>query len=89
MQRTFSPEFREQAVKRVLAGHQAVVLARELDISESLLNNWLARYWLRTGAAALQTEQAEELTRLKRLLAQRHEAVATLNKAAYLAKESR
>jgi transposase len=55
-----------------------------------LLHNWLARYRLRNGAAALQAEQAAELTRLKRRLAQREEAVAILNKAAaYFARESR
>jgi transposase len=67
----------------------AAVVARELDIGESLLHNWLARYQLRNGAAALQAEQAAELTRLKRLLAQREEAVAILKKAAaYFARES-
>ena len=37
MRRTFTPEFREQAVRRVLAGHKAAAVARELDIGESLL----------------------------------------------------
>lgn len=87
VRRKFTPEFREQAVKRVLAGHKAAVVARELDIGESLLHNWLARYRLRNGAAALQAEQAAEL---KRLLAQREEEVAILKKAAaYFARESR
>lgn len=90
VRRKFTPEFREQAVKRVLAGHKAAVVARELDIGESLLHHWLARYRLRNGAAALQAEPAAELTRLKRLLAQREEAVAILKKAAaYFARESR
>lgn len=90
MRRKFTPEFREQAVKRVLAGHKAAAVARELDIGESLLHNWLARYRLRNGAAALQAEPAAELTRLKRLLAQREEEVAILKKAAaYFARESR
>lgn len=66
---------------------KAAVVARELDIGESLLHNWLARYRLRNGAAALQAEQAAEL---KRLLAQREEEVAILkNAAAYFARESR
>ena len=90
VRRKFTPEFREQAVRRVLAGHKAAVVARELDIGESLLHNWLARYQLRHGAAALQAEQAAELTRLKRRLAQREEEVAILKKAAaYFARESR
>lgn len=71
----------------MLAGHKAAVVARELDIGESLLHNWLARYRLRNGAAARQAEQAAEL---KRLLAQREEEVAILKKAAaYFARESR
>lgn len=87
VRRKFTPEFREQAVKRVLAGRKA---ARELDIGESLLHNWLARYRLRNGAEALQAEQAAEVTRLKRRLAQREEEVAILKKAAaYCARESR
>lgn len=90
VRRKFTPEFREQAVKRVLAGHKAAAVARELDIGESLLHNGLARYRLRQGAAALQAEPAAAVTRLKRLLAQREEAVAILKKAtAYFARESR
>ena len=92
VRRKFTPEFREQAVKRVLAGHKAaaVAVARELDIGESLLHNGLARYRLRNGAEALQAEQAAEVTRLKRRLAQREEAVAILKTAAaYFARESR
>jgi transposase len=82
MRRKFTPEFREQAVKRVLAGHKAAAVARELDIGESLLHNWLTRYRLRHGAEALHAEQAAEVSRLKRLLAQRDEEVAILKKAA-------
>ena len=90
VRRKFTPEFRAQTVKRVLAGHKAAAVARELDIGESLLHNWLARYRLRNGAAALQAEPAAELTRLQRLLAQREEEVAILKKAAaYFARESR
>ena len=36
MRRTFTPEFREQAVRRVLAGHKAAAVARELDIGDTL-----------------------------------------------------
>jgi len=90
MRRTFTPEFREQAVRRVLAGHKAAAVARELDIGESLLHNWLTRYRLRQGADALHAEQAAEVSRLKRLLAQREEEVAILKKAAaYFVRESR
>jgi transposase len=86
----FTPEFREQGVRRVLAGHKAAAVARELDISESVLHNGLTRYRLRQGSEALHAEQAAEVSRLKRLVAQREEAVAILKKAAaYFARESR
>ena len=44
--RKFTPELREQAVRRVLDGHMAAAVARELDCDESLLHNWLTRYRL-------------------------------------------
>ena len=73
-----------------LTDEAMVEVARELDIGESLLHNWLARYRLRNGAEAWQAEQTVEITRLKRLLAQRDEEVAILKKAAaYFARESR
>ena len=37
--RKFTPEFKLQAVKRVLAGHPVAAVARELGIGESLLHN--------------------------------------------------
>jgi transposase len=90
VRRKFAPEFREQAVKRVLSGHAVSVVARELDIGESLLHNWVTRHRLREGTGALQAEQATEIARLKRLLAQKDEEVAILKKAAaYFARESR
>lgn len=46
VRRKFTPEFREPAVKRVLAGHKAAAVARELEIGESWLHNGLARYRL-------------------------------------------
>ena len=90
VRRKFTPAFREQAVKRVLAGHKAAVVARELDSGERLLHNGLARYRSRHGAAALQAGPAAERTRRKRRLAQREAAVAILKTAAaYVARESR
>jgi len=66
------------------------VVARELGVGESLIHNWLARHRQQTGAGAAQAEQAAEIAKLKRLLAQREEEVAILKKAAaYFARESR
>jgi transposase len=88
--RKFTPEFKVQAVKRVLAGHAVSAVARELGLAESLLHNWVTRHRLLEGTGALQAEQAAEIARLKRVLAQKEEEVAILKKAAaYFARESR
>lgn len=88
--RRYTVEFKEQAVKRVLSGHAVAVVARELGVGDSLIHNWLVRHRQQAGAGAVQAEQAVEIARLKRLLAQREEEVAILKKAAaYCAKESR
>ena len=88
--RRYTAEFKEQAVKRVLSGHPVAAVARELGVGESLIHNWLARHRQQAGAGAVQAEQAAEIVRLKRLLAQREEEVAILKKAAaYFARESR
>ena len=88
--RRYTAEFKEQAIKRVLSGHAVMAVARELGVGDSLIHNWLARHRQQAGAGAVQAEQAAEIVRLKRLLAQREEEVAILKKAAaYFAKESR
>ena len=90
IRRRYTAEFKEQAVKRVLSGHAVAAVARELGVGDSLIHNWLARYRQQTGVGAVQAEQAAEIVRLKRLLAQREEEVAILKKAAaYFARESR
>ena len=88
--RKFAPEFKAQAVKRVLSGHTVAAVARELGIGDSLLHGWVTRHRLLEGGGALQAEQAAEIGRLKRALAQKDEEAAILKKAmAYLARESR
>lgn len=88
--RKFTPEFKAQAVKRVLAGHAVTTVARELGIADSLLHHWVTRHRLLESSGALQAEQAAEITRLKRALAQKEEEVAVLKKAAaYFARDSR
>ena len=88
--RKFTPEFKAQAVKRVLAGHQAAVVARELGIGEGLLHTWVTRRRLAENGGAVQAEQAAEIARLKRLLAQKDEAAAILKKTmAYCARDAR
>jgi transposase len=88
--RKFTSEFKDQAVKRVLSGHKVSMVAKELGISESLLHTWVTRHRLSEGSGALQAEQAAEIARLKRMLAQKEEEAAILKKAmAYFARESR
>lgn len=88
--RKFTAEFKSQAVKRVLSGHKVPVVAKELGIGESLLHGWVTRHRLSEGGGALQAEQAAEIARLKRMLAQKEEEAAILKKAmVYLARESR
>lgn len=62
--RRYTPEFKEQAVKRVLPGHGVAAVARDLGISDSLIHNELARHGQQTGAGAVQAEQATEMARL-------------------------
>lgn len=88
--RKFTAEFKAQAVKRGLAGHTVGVVARELGIGESLLHNWVTRHRLTESTGALQAEQAAEIARLKRALAQKEEEVAILKEAAaYFARDAR
>ena len=43
--RTFSPEFREDAVKLVIDSSRPIAqVARELGIGEAALGNWVNRY---------------------------------------------
>jgi transposase-like protein len=44
--RKFTPEFKAQAVKPVLAGHTVAAVARELGIADSLLRTWVTRHRL-------------------------------------------
>ena len=53
--RVFSREFKLSAVKRLVAGERASVLARELGIQAQNLHHWLERFRM-GGAAALRPE---------------------------------
>ena len=52
--RVYSREFKEQAVKRMLAGEGASALARELEVRRKLLYAWKDAY-LVAGAGALRS----------------------------------
>lgn len=81
-----TPEFRNEALK--LAERIGVAAAaRELSLYESLLYNWRSKQQSQTISSERESEQAAEIARLKRQLAERDEELAILQKAAtYFAK---
>ncbi len=90
--RRFTAEFRAGAVRLVLAeGKTAGQVARELDLTESALRNWVdrARADRTKGRTGLTTEEREELRRLRkenRVL--RTEREILKNAAAFFVKEN-
>ena len=92
--RSFSDEFKEQAVWRTDAGgHTFTQIARELGIHPSLLQTWRRKYG--AGATAetektLVSSQEDEIRRLRRENSAWREDREILKKAAtFFAKESR
>ncbi|GKV76947.1 transposase InsE for insertion sequence IS3C [Pectobacterium carotovorum subsp. carotovorum] len=81
-----TPEFRNEALK--LAERIGVsAAARELSLHESQLYNWRSKQQSQTTTSERESEQAAEIARLKRQLAEREEELAILQKAAtYFAK---
>ncbi|GKV88781.1 insertion sequence IS3 transposase InsE [Pectobacterium carotovorum subsp. carotovorum] len=81
-----TPEFRNEALK--LAERIGVAAAaRELSLYESQLYNWRSKQQSQTISSERESEQAAEIARLKRQLAERDEELAILQKAAtYFAK---
>ena len=68
--RKFSPEFKAEAVKLVQdSGKSIGEVARDLDLTESSLRNWVKQAEIDGGrgpADALTSEEKEELRRLRR-----------------------
>jgi transposase len=68
--RVFSPEFKAEAVNVVHdSGKSISAVARDLDLTESSLRNWVKQAEIDAGrgsADALTTEEKEELRRLRR-----------------------
>ena len=76
-----TPEFRTEALK--LAERIGVAAAaRELSLYESQLYNWRSKQQGQTTASERENEQAAEIARLKRQLAEKDEELAILQKAA-------
>ena len=90
--RRFTEEFRAGAVRLVLDEGQPVgQVARELDLTESALRNWVdrARADRTNGRTGLTTEEREELRRLrKEIRVLRTEREILKNAAAFFVKEN-
>ncbi len=91
--RKFSPEFKAEAVKLVEdSGKSICQVARDLDLTESSLRNWVKQAEVDAGrgaADALTTDEKEELSRLRRELKTVKMEREILKKAtAFFAKES-
>ena len=92
--RSFTKEFKAEAVKLVLDEHKpAGAVARDLDLTESSVRNWVAQALVDRGAGkpgALTTAEKEELARLRRENRQLKMEREILKKAAaFFAKESK
>lgn len=81
-----TPEFRQEALE--LAERIGVAAAaRELSLYESQLYTWRSKQQHQATSSERESEQAAEIARLKRQLAERDEELAILQKAAtYFAK---
>ena len=90
--RSFSEEFKAGAVRLVLEEGQTVA-ARDLDLTESSLRNWVEQARADRGRGkpgALTTAEREELARLRKENRILHEEREILKKAAaFFAKQSR
>lgn len=89
----YSPEYREQAVRAVVDNSRAVAaVARELNINETTLGNWV-RAWREEHAgeeAPLELSERARLREQERELRELRAKVAFLEKAAaYFAAERR
>ena len=69
-QKTYSNEFKEEAVKRVMSGIPASQVARELDINVNSLYTWKQRYMRHpeqpfVGSGKLHKEDEERIKELE------------------------
>jgi transposase len=91
--RTFTPEFKAEAVRLCRAGDRSIAqVAKDLDLTETALREWVHRADVDAGkgpAGALTSDERAELARLRREIKQLHMERDILKKAAkYFARES-
>jgi transposase-like protein len=91
--RTFSQEFKDEAVRMVLDGPRPVAhVAKELGIHDTTLGNWVSAYKRRHGGIAPEParDKSERELQLERENRKLREEVAFLKKAAaFFAAENR
>lgn len=91
--RTFSQEFKDEAVRMVLDGSRPVAhVAKELGIHDTTLGNWVSAYKRRHGGVAPgpACDKSERELQLERENRKLREEVAFLKKAAaFFAAENR
>lgn len=89
--RSFTPEFKADAVRLVRGGKTVGQVARELDLTETALREWVRRAEADAGERqdVLTTEERHELARLRRENKQLRQEREILKAAAtFFAKES-
>lgn len=89
--RSFTPEFKADAVRLTRGGKTVAQVAKELDLTETALREWVRRADADAGERqdVLTTEERQELSRLRRevkLLRQEREILKQA--ATFFAKES-
>ena len=91
--RTFSPQYREEAVKMVIEGSRPIAaVARELGIGDGTLGNWVAAYRREHAGfePALKINERERLRHLERETRELRMENEFLKKAAaYFARDPR
>ena len=89
--RTFSPEFREEAVKLVIETSRPIAaVARDIGVGEGTLGNWVAAYRRAGEEPALTISERERLRQLEREARELRMENEFLKKAAaYFAKDHR
>lgn len=89
--RSFTPEFKADAVRLVRSGKTVSQVARELDLTVSAVREWVQRADADAGLRhdVLTTEEREELSRLRRENRQLRQEREILKAAAtFFAKEN-
>ena len=90
--RSFTPEFKAEIVDRCRAGDRTISqVARDFDLTESAVRNWVEQADIDDGAkAGLTSDERKELAELRRENRQLREDVGILKRAtAFFAKETR